>query len=256
MNAKYLVKYVASSQTFWSRCQRYLLRLFAKLAIRFKWIKQEVYTADELNELLATNFPQTIPLDLSTSDGELILLNAELSMPLAQDQLHIQLYSGFRLMVAGQDIYRAHIVVTGTVTPYYVVDEKSIRIKDMRISDIRLVNDDYAFISSTTDIVTLFMPKAFKYLLLGTVQLTLSVLKGIVPAYLLNYLMLFTHGSKQKVLDYHRADIERLVLKEVEQEDWQYILDETDFEQQLFAELGQEIVVENGQLVFKFYPDE
>lgn len=232
------------------------MQLFARLAIRFKWIKEELYTPQELNEMLAANFPQTIPLSLPTSDGELTLLNAELSMPSADNQLHIQLFCGFRLTIAGQDIYRAHLIVTGIVTPYYVVEEKSIRIKDMQIAELRFVNDDYAFIGSSTDIVTLFMPKAFKYMLFSTVHLTLSILKGIVPGSLLDYLSLFTSDSKQKVLDYHRADIEQLVLTEVEQEDWQYVLDETDFEEKLFAEFGKEIVVENGNLVFKFHPED
>jgi len=97
------------------------------------------------------------------------------------------------------------------------------------------------------------MPKPFKYLLVSTVNTTLSLLKGFVPTELLNYLTLYSSGSKQKVLDFHQADIERLILEEVEQEDWCYPLDETDFEEQLFAEFGQTVVVEKGHLVFKFH---
>jgi len=242
-------------QHFFSKLKTWLTSFFAKLAIRSKWVKEASYTQDELNEMLATNFPQTLPVPLINSEGELTLLNAELSMPLGQDKLHIQLLCAFKISVAGHDIYRAHLIVCGTVLPYYVAVEKSIRIKDMKLTELRLVNDDYAFIGSSTELATLFMPKAFKYLLFSSMHLTLSVLKGIVPNSLLNYLNLYSSGSKQKVLDYHHADIENLLIKKVEQEDWLYPLDETDFEEQLFAEFGQTIAVEEGVLVFKFHLD-
>ena len=53
-----------------------------------------------------------------------------------------------------------------------------------------------------------------------------------------------------------KQDIAQLVLAKVEQQDWRYLLDESDFEEQLFAEFGQEVVVENEHLVFKFHLDE
>jgi len=77
-----------------------------------------------------------------------------------------------------------------------------------------------------------------------------------VPNELINYLELFSSGSKQQVLDYHKKDIAQLVLAKVEQQDWRYLLDESDFEEQLFAEFGQEVAVENEHLVFKFHLDE
>ena len=246
---------MSTELSFWIKFKRRLNKFFAKLLIRSKLIKEARYNGAELNDMLATNFPQKIQLPLPGSEGQLVLLNVELSMPLAQDQLHIQLYCSFSVKVANHDIYRAHLIISGTVTPYYVAEEKALRLKNMQLSELRLVKDDYAFIDSTTELATLFMPKSFKYLLLSTVNTTFSLLKGFVPTELLNYLTLYSSGSKQKVLDFHQADIERLILEEVEQEDWCYPLDETDFEEQLFAELGQLVVVENGFLVFKFHLD-
>ncbi|MDP7592573.1 MAG: hypothetical protein QF552_07730 [Litorilituus sp.] len=242
-------------QNIFSKLKAWLTGFFAKLAIRSKWIKEASYSPEELNEMLATSFPQTLPVPMINSEGTLTLLNAELSMPLEQDTLHIQLFCAFKISVAGHDIYRAHLTVCGTVLPYYAVTEKVIRIKNMTLTELRLINDDYAFIGSSTELATLFMPKAFKYLLLSSMQLTLSVLKGAVPNSLLNYLNLYASGSKQKVLDYHHSDIEHLIIKKVEQEDWFYPLDESDFEEQLFAQFGQTIAVENGRLLFKFHLD-
>jgi len=244
---------VSTELSFWIRLKHKLNQFLAKLLIRSKMIKEARYNAADLNDMLATNFPQTMQLPLPGSEGKLVLLNAELSMPLAQEQLHIQLYCSFSVKVANHDIYRAHLLISGTVTPYYAAEEKVLRLKNMQLSELRLVKDDYAFIDSSTDLATLFMPKSFKYLLKSTVNTTFSLLKGFVPTELLNYLTLYSSGSKQKVLDFHQADIERLIFEEVEQEDWCYPLDETDFEEQLFAEFGQLVVVENGFLVFKFH---
>ena len=239
----------------WQKMPPFLSRLIIKLAIKFKWLKQVHYTQEELNDLLTTSFPQTLPVNVANSDAELTLLNAELTMPMAQEKLHLQMLCAFKIMVAGKDIYRAHLVVIGNALPYYDPEHTAIRIKALQLSEIRLVNDDYAFIGSTTDLATLFMPKAFKSLLLGTMQITLSVLKGFVPKELLNYLNLYSSGSKQKVLDYHRPDIERILINKIEREDWYYQMDESDFEERTFAEFGQYVVVENGELIFKFHLD-
>ena len=246
---------MSTELSFWGRFKRTLNHFIAKLLIRYKMVKESRYSATELDDMLATNFPQTMQLPLPGSEGKLVLLNAKLSMPLAQDQLHIQLSCSFSVSVANHDIYRAHLIISGTVTPYYAVEEKALRLKNMQLSELRLVNDDYAFIDSSTELATLLMPKKFKSLLLNSLNTTFSLLKGVVPTELLNYLNLYSSGSKQKVLDFHQADIERLILKEVEQEDWCYPLDETEFEEQLFAELGQVMIVENGFLVFKFHLD-
>ncbi len=241
--------------SFWIKFKRTLIHFFAKLLIRFKMIKEARYSCAELNDMLSANFPHTIQLPLPVSEGQLVLLNVELSMPLEQEQLHIQLFCSFSVKVANHNIYRAHLLISGIVTPYYVAEEKALRLKNMQLSELILVKDDYAFINSTTDLASIFIPKPFKYLLFNSLNATLSLLKDFVPTELLNYLTLYSSGNKQKVLDFHQADIERLILEEVEKEDWCYPLDETDFEEQLFAELGQLVVVENGSLVFKFHLD-
>jgi hypothetical protein len=251
----YFGAFVSAEISLWIRLKRAFNQFVAKLLIRSKMIKESRYSCAELNDMLATNFPQTMQLPLPGSEGQLILLNAELSMPHAQHQLHIQLYCSFSVSVVNHDIYRAHLLISGIVTPYYLAEDKTLRLKNMQLSELRLVKDDYAFINSTTELATIFMPKSFKFLLLSSLNTTFSLLKDFVPAELLNYLTLYSSGSKQKVLDFHHADIERLILAEIEQDDWCYPLDETDFEEQLFAEFGQVVVIENGHLVFKFHLD-
>lgn len=243
----------------WERLKTGVNRFIARQLIQLKWVKQETYTAEQLNELFSTVLPHTIPLQLPAGEGELELLECELSIPKQQNALHIKLYCGFEVRVAEQDIYRAHLSVCGTVIPYYVESEQAIRLKATQVDDIRLIQDDYAFIKSTPELVTMFLPEVpgvtgvFKNMLSGTVEITFALLKGVIPRELYNYLLIFSGASKQKVLDFHKPEIERQIIKKVEQEDWFYKLDQAEWGERLFAELGKEVVVEDGLLVFKFH---
>lgn len=234
---------------------RLFIKFFAKLFIRLKRIKHVHYDEEELNKLLINFFPKKLNMPLVNSEGELTILNVEISMPLDQNKLHAQLFCSFVIMVVGKAIYRAHLVVTGTVVPYYIADKKEIRLKNLQISEIRLVNDDFAFIGSATELAMFYVPKPFKLLMGSTVHITLSLLKGVIPNELLSYVTLYSSGSKQKVLDFHTPEIEHLIHKEIEQNSSYYPLDESDIEEKLFADMGKEIVVENGKLVFKFHID-
>lgn len=244
-----------TSQLLGSKYRTFFHKLFVRIAIKFKWLRNVAYSEKELNNRFSTNFPQILPLTLKNINGELTILDAKLSIPLSQNKLHIELFCAVNLSFGGHDIYRAHLMVCGTVCPYYVAAKSTIRIKEMTLTKVNLVNDSYAFIGSSAELVTLFMPASCKYLLLGTMQLTLSILKGLIPQELWHYLQLYSAGSKQQILDFHRDDIENLLIKKVEQENCSYLLDKNDVEEQIFAEFGQGVAIEKGQLVFKFQHD-
>jgi hypothetical protein len=53
-------------------------------------------------------------------------------------------------------------------------------------------------------------------------------------------------------LDYHKPQIENLIIELAASEDMQYSLDINDFEESLFIQYGKEIIVEQGNVRFKF----
>lgn len=228
-------------------------RWFVRQLIRFKYIKHSFYTERQLNKMLSIHFPQTIKIPYKGSDAKLTIMNAELSLPLDENKIDLQMYCSFLVRVKSIDTYRAHIIISSQVTPVYDQEEKAIRLNDVRLNDIRLVDDDYAFIRSTKDLISELMPLGMGGIFSMTVSTTLSVLKGILPSEIVNYLNLYTSGSKQKVLDYHKPEIEQMITKKIEKENWLYRLDETDFEQKMFSELGREIYVKDGKLIFRFH---
>ena len=54
------------------------------------------------------------------------------------------------------------------------------------------------------------------------------------------------------VIDYHRADIENKVIDLTKDNALSYQMDESVFEEKLFADFGEKIIVEDGQLFFVF----
>ena len=80
----YFGEVVNTELSFWPKLKHKLNQFFAKLLIRSKMLKEARYNATELNDMLATSFPQTMQLTLPGSEGELVVLTAELSMPLSQ----------------------------------------------------------------------------------------------------------------------------------------------------------------------------
>jgi hypothetical protein len=67
-----------------------------------------------------------------------------------------------------------------------------------------------------------------------------------------SYLQMYLSGSKQKILDYHKPQIENIIVELAASEDMQYSLDTNDFEENLFIQYGKEVVVEERHLRFKF----
>jgi hypothetical protein len=80
----------------------------------------------------------------------------------------------------------------------------------------------------------------------------LNIMTGSIASEVNNYLKMYLSGSKQKVLDYHKPQIENIIVKLAASEDMQYSLSENNFEEGLFIQYGKEVVVEQGHLRFKF----
>jgi hypothetical protein len=63
---------------------------------------------------------------------------------------------------------------------------------------------------------------------------------------------MYIGGSKQRILDYHRHQIEDHVISAVAKADINLQLDPAEWRQNLFARLGKDVVVEDKQLRFYF----
>ena len=226
--------------------------LLARLLIILRRLKHSDYTAEELSALFKPHLPQIIPVEVPYGNGKLTLQKAEVSMPFTQNKIQVQLFGSFLVESLANPIYRAHVIVLIEGVPHYDVINKTVRVKQVKITDVHLVNDEYALINDTQEIIANLVPRPMQNLLAGTMKSAMGLLTAGVSNAALSYLKLYLSGSKQKILDYHKPQLTKLVQDMTNDEDFCYELDMQDWQEMLFAKYGKTVNVEYGVLRFKF----
>lgn len=240
-----------SLQNWQIRAKKWLV----ETAIRCKWLKSSGYSAEELNQLLFNDLPQTINLPIPRGQGELLLMQGKLEMPPAQSQLHLHFLTSFTIDVMGNRIYQAHLNIDVSATPYYNSTDKTLYMRDINLHKVELISDEYALIKDTSSLLSSLMPNPVKGIISATLGTTLGLLNDTLLGELQQYLNLYIAGNKQKIIDYHKPDMEQALINYAREGKLEYHMDENDFEEALFARWGQQVRVENGELNFIFHPE-
>ncbi|NCP64403.1 MAG: hypothetical protein GW763_07520 [Paraglaciecola sp.] len=220
--------------------------------IRFKKLTHASYSVAEINQLITPHLPAHFPIAVPKGQGTVTLISAEVSIPLNASLLHAQVVGALDIQYLGNPIYRAHILVFITALPYYDCEEKTVCLKTPSISEIRLVNDEYALLKDSASLLKLFVPSQVRSLVSGTVKTALSMLTGGTSTEMNDYLQIYLDGSKQRILDYHKPQLEKLITRLAAGDDISYRLDESNWQEKLFALHGKTVAVEEGELRFKF----
>lgn len=229
-----------------------LQMLAARIMIKLGKLTHADYSPQELNELAAKHLPETFEIDVPSAKGELSLLQADITMPSNQTDIKVQLLGSILIGSLGNPIYRAHLIIQLDATPAYDVSTKTVKLSQLLVADVRLVNDEYSILQDSRELLSLFFPRPLQNLVSGTVKSAFGLITGGGSDAAANYMKLYLSGSKQRILDYHRPQIEARVSEFAKSEALQYQLDVSDFEEHLFSLYGKEVVVEEGQLRFKF----
>lgn len=229
------------------------LRLFiARILIRIGRLSYVDYSAAELKNIVDNHLPETFEIDVPRGKGELTLMQADLSMPMKNRFINVELLGSLLIGSTANPIYRAHLIVILNAYPIYDELTKTVKLEKLLVSEVRLVNDKYAIIEDSRELLSLFLPKPLQSLVGDTVKSALGIMTGGGSELASNYMKLYLSGSKQKILDYHRPQIESLVAEFAKKEYLQYTLNDENFEEHLFCLYGKTVSVENGQLRFKF----
>ncbi len=232
---------------------RLKLRLFAaKLMIKFGKLKHAEYSSAELKEIIDKYLPIGFKIDVPVGKGDLTLLEAQISMPKNCNVINIEILGSIIIGPVGSPIYRAHLIVKLEAHPIYEPATNTVSVDKVLVADMQLVNDEYAIIEDSRDLLSLLFPRPLQNLLSGTVKSAFGLMTGGVSDVASNYLKLYLSGSKQRVFDYHRPQIETLVNDFAKTDALRYELDPANFEEQLFCLYGKEVAVEDGLLRFKF----
>lgn len=226
--------------------------LFARLLIKLGKLTHADYSAKELAEFLRPHLPAEFAIDVPAGNGQLTLLEAEVKMRFRSTTVTVQLLGSLLIESMGNPIYRAHVVIVLEATPFYDTQNNVVKLSELLMDEVRLINDEYAILKDTQHILSAFVPRPFQNLVTGTMKSALGLITGGGSDAASNYLRLYLSGSKQRILDYHQPQLTKLVADLIHDEDFQYELDQSDWEEHLFSLYGKEVVVEDGQLRFKF----
>lgn len=213
-------------------------------------LKYDRFTEQELNELIAPHFPQSFDISVPIGNGTLRLIEGQLAMPIDSQRLHLQCLAGLEIKAMGNPIYRAHAIVQLSACPRYIINESTLTLVDMKVDDIHLVNDEYALIKDTQFLIDKLLPVSG---ILGSpLKQAINLLTAGTSDQALNYLNMYLGGSKQRILDFHRPQIEKQLLTEVANFDLDYEMQAHEWREMLFAKLGKTVTVESQELRFNF----
>lgn len=237
----------------WEKHKSTIRQWLAKWLVKFKRIKSVTFSAEEINQLLSGNLPEKFDIHVPGCKGEVEIQTATVSMPQLSDHFDIHLFCALRIESLGNPIYRAHIDIKGVAWPAYDNHQKLIYLNQIKVEKISLVQDEYSLLNDTRQIISLMVPGPLKSVLGVTMKTTLNIISNGSYKDAQQYLSLYMFGNKQKVLDYHKPELEKVVKHLNDSGDLQYPLDNNIFEEQLFADLGKEVKIKNGELHFIFH---
>ncbi|MBL4629919.1 MAG: hypothetical protein JKY14_01710 [Paraglaciecola sp.] len=225
---------------------------FVKWLIRFKRLTHVDYTVADINQLIVPHLPLCLPISVPKGEGRFTLAKSNISMPLNAHYIQCEVWGSIEISYLASPIYRAHVVLVVQATPQYEHSKKNVRLTDIHITDIQMLNDEYSILKDTSSLISLFVPSPVLSMVAGTMKTAFSIMTGTTAFEANNYLQVYLSGSKQKVLDFHKPQIENIMVELAAGEDTQYSLDKNNFEENCFIQYGIEVVVEQGHLRFKF----
>ena len=224
----------------------------ARLAIRFGFLKKESIETDEINQIINDQLPLEFEIPTPGGDGKLILLGVSFVVDPIKNCIHAELLCNFSVDVKQRLIYNTHLQLTVETGLLFDYETKTIGANDISITELNLISDKYSIMKDATSLISGFLPNTVK----SIVNLTLTSTQALLNSKKINaatqYLLLYSSGSKQKIIDYHKSTIETKVRQLIDSPEYRYQLDESNFEENLFARYGKRVSIENGQIYFVF----
>ncbi|WP_189408089.1 DUF1439 domain-containing protein [Alteromonas halophila] len=215
-------------------------------------ISHDDFTPDELNDLIAPHFPQRFSIRPPIGEGTVRVERGQVTLHETDNRIGLQALASLRISALSATIYRAHIMLTASCRPRYESDTATLHLEDVRFDGARLINDDYALIKDTRFLIDKLLPGGFGSLLSKSVIGGLSVLSGGVSTQALDYLKLYLNGSMQRILDYHRPQIETTLESALTHAELYHQMRDDQWREYLFARLGHHVGVEDNRLRFYF----
>ena len=227
----------------------------ARMLIKLGRLRHVDYHEQEILDLITPHLPHTVNVDVPYGKGTLTVEQAQLSFNATDNHVGIQLFCAFNVDYVGNPLYRAHVVVSLLAVPHYDAEQKEVRLSELDILNLHLVEDEYSLIKDAQTVLALFVPRPLQNLVTGTVKSALGFLTSGVSDASLDYARLYAEGSKQRILDYHAPQLRERLQTLKDDPDTRYALNMDDWEDRLFARYGKRVYVTNKSLRFSFAND-
>ncbi|NVK58126.1 MAG: DUF1439 domain-containing protein [Alteromonadaceae bacterium] len=219
-------------------------------------LQYDLFTEQELNDLITPYFPLTETLDIPIGEGHLTCLEGELTMPLATNRLTLQLLCAIEVKVMGNTIYKAQVAAGVSALPNYFPATQTLHITDTQVDFIHLLNGRYSLVKNTQFLIERLLPvSGIGSLLSQPLRSALNVVSAGSSDQALDYLSLYLHGSTERILDYHKPRIVKELLTKLDERALEYSMRNDHWREFLFARWGQRVCVENNELRFYFTPE-
>lgn len=224
----------------------------ARWMIKFNKLTHDAFTINELNQLLEPYFPYQHKLAVPVGNGTLTLERAELRLNDKENKVEVQISSSLKISAMGNPIYRAHLAILISAQPDYVPGSDKIYAKQVQVADIYMLNDEYALLLDSATLLDRFMPMPVTPILRGPVKNMLRMVTAGLADDAMAYLQIYLSGNKQRVLDYHKPQLESFIAQLARDNKLEYQLDKSDWQELLFYHFGKAVAIEQQELRFKF----
>jgi len=226
--------------------------LAIKLLVKTGRIPESTLTANDLNNLIDKQLPETFSISDSTSGGELIVERALLFMPEDANCFHVDLSCKLKIEVLGNQVYEASLTASMTAEPDYQKDTKQIHLKNGSLKNISIAEDELTMVQQVQSSAEDLVPPAFRGFLKSSIDTAVNMFDSFSSINTKGNIEQIKSESRQNFLDFHHKEIESKLLGLLADENVHYQLDIADIESRVFTELGTGVSVEGGKLRFKF----
>lgn len=212
----------------------------------------EDFTKRELTKYLSDTLPYSINVNVPVGQAKLVITDALITFDVIKNKLNIVLQNEFTVTVLANPIYRTHVQAIVSFTPKYQSAEGCIYPENICLDALSYIDDDYSFVSNSQQLLNKLSPvsvSVFDVFVNPVKQLVNDVTAGLSDS-ALHYLHSFTQNNKQKLLNEHKPTIEKALLKELNQQNFSYKLNNKHWREWLFSRLGTHITVEKDALRF------
>lgn len=225
------------------------------MMVRLGRLRRVEMNKAELDAMLRPHLPLHFSISIPNGKGRINVIEASTSLP-GDDQIQTALLCEFKVDVMGNPLYQAHLLITLSASPAFDKPQGIVSAKNIRLLQTHLVKDNYAAVKDAREIFTKLLPRPLSSMVnLGidlSINSAMSMLENSLYGDFSQYLNLYISGSKQRILDYHKPQIERQFLNYIQQHKPEYRLDQQLLDEKLFAQFGKQVRAEKDTLAFLF----